>query len=161
MGATYGGGRRPDPVPLRLLKNDKAHAYRHVGKVELEPSKNRAAAPKNLSVEAKFYFEEFVTRVEEMYSCSETDSYAIALYANNHEQLLYLENYLRTTGVSYTADNGQVKPYPEVMMHKQCKDYELKILVEFGLTPSSRARVPNKPPEKKKNSFADLDEVNG
>lgn len=159
MGTNRGGGRRPDPVALRLIKNDKAHAHRYANRDEPVPSDSRAVAPESLSPRAKELFEDFVQRVEEMYPCSETDSYSIVLYANNHEQLEYLENYLRVTGLSYTTDAGVVKPHPEVMIHKQCKDFELKILTEYGLTPSSRARVPQKPKAAVKNSFADLDET--
>lgn len=164
-------GRKPFPPELRLLKNDKAHAHRYANRDEPVPSASCAIAPEGLSVDAKYYFDEFVKRVEEMYPCSETDSYSITLYANNHEQLVFLENYLRVEGLTYEEvkyvklgkDKGvetcSVKKRPEVEIHKQCKDFEMKILTEFGLTPSSRARVPQKPKQVVKNSFADLDEV--
>jgi len=99
-----------------------------------------------------------------MYPCSRTDTYALTLYANNHEQLEFLENYLRVAGVSYTTEdkfgNIQYKKHPEVEIHAACKTFELRILSEFGLTPSARAKVNlPKTPEKKKNAFADLDET--
>ena len=81
----------------------------------------------------------------------------------SHEQLLYLEDLLRNEGLTYTTSNRlgelMIKSRPEVQIHKQCKDFELRILCEFGLTPSARARVPYKPQSKKKNAFADLDET--
>jgi P27 family predicted phage terminase small subunit len=171
MGTNRGGGRRPTPAPLRLLKNDKAHAHRYVGRDEPVPSDSRAVAPESLSPRAKELFEDFVQRVEEMYPCSQTDLYSIVLYANNHEQLEYLENYLRENGLTYEEvkfvktgkDTGvetfAIKTRPEAMIHKQCKDFELKILTEYGLTPSSRARVPQKPKAAVSNKFADLDET--
>ena len=156
-------GRNPDPPALRLLKNDKAHQHRYADRDEPIPSETGAVAPNSLSESAKKYFNEFVARVEEMYPCSETDSYVITLYANNHEQLLYLEDLLRNEGLTYTTSNRlgelMIKSRPEVQIHKQCKDFELRILCEFGLTPSARARVPYKPQSKKKNAFADLDET--
>jgi len=164
MGFQPGSGRKPDPPHLRVLKNDKAHAHRYKDRNEPEPSDTRASAPASLSPDAKVFFDEMVERIEEMYPCSATDSWALVLYANNHEQLLYLENYLRVKGLTYESDTQwgtTIKKRPEVEIHKQCKDFELRILTEFGLTPSSRARVniPKKP-EPKKNPFADLDAVN-
>ena len=160
-------GRKPIPQHIRLLKNDKAHAHLYVEKDKNEPvpSSNCAVAPEDMSPDAKRYFEEFVDRVQEMYPCSSTDEYSITLYANNHEQLVYLESFLRVNGVTFTYEdkfgNEVFKKRPEVDIHKQCKDFELRILVEYGLTPSSRARVPLKPKQTKANSFADLDEING
>lgn len=163
MGTNRGGGRRPDPPALRLLKNDTAHRHRYKDRDEPVPSASQAVAPDTLSPRAKELFEDFVQRVEEMYPCSETDSYSIVLYANNHEQLEYLENHLRVNGVTFTyADkfgNEVVKKRPEAEIHKQCKDFELRILTEYGLTPSSRARVPQKPKQVVKNKFAELDET--
>ena len=150
MGSNNGGGRRPTPPALRLLKNDKAHAHRYANRTEPIPSDSQAVAPDTLSERARELFEDFVRRVEEMYPCSETDMYSIVLYANNHEQLEYLENYLRENGLTYEEtryiktgkDSGietiTVKKRPEVEIHKQCKDFELKILTEYGLTPSSQ-----------------------
>lgn len=157
-------GRKPDPPELRLLKNDKAHAHRYKDDNPPAPSASKAIVPDTLSERAKEIFAEIVQKIEEMYPCSETDAYALTLYANNHEQLEYLENYLRVNGITYESESKWgilVKKRPEVDIHKQCKDFELRILAEFGLTPSARSRVnlPKKP-EKKKNAFADLDAVN-
>lgn len=161
-------GRKPIPQHIRLLKNDKAHAHLYVEKDKNEPipSDSQAVAPDTLSPRAKELFEDFIQRVEEMYPCSSTDEYSIVLYANNHEQLEYLESFLRVNGVTFTYEdkfgNEVFKKRPEVDIHKQCKDFELKILTEYGLTPSSRARVPLKPKATVRNAFSDLDdEMNG
>lgn len=160
-----GPGRKPFPEHIRLLKNDVAHRHRYVDVNNPVPSESKAVAPETLSPRAKEIFNEIVAEIEEMYPCSETDARSLVLYANNHEQLEYLENYLRTNTVSYYCENrfghGTYKKRPEVDIHKQCKDFELRILVEFGLTPSSRCKVKNVPKDagKKKNSFADLEET--
>ena len=159
-----GPGRKPFPEHIRLLKNDVAHRHRYVGVNNPEPSSSKAVAPESLSPRAKVIFDEIVAEIEEMYPCSETDSRSLVLYANNHEQLEFLELYLRENGVTYeqvSMHGSTWRKRPEVDMHKQCKDFELRILVEFGLTPSSRCKVKNVPKDagKKKNSFADLEET--
>lgn len=143
---------------LRLLKNDKAHAHRDNNKSSLVPSSNKPVPPDYLSVRAKEIFIDFVDRVEELNLASETDLDVIILYANNKEELESYELTLRTEGVTYEI-NGlygiTLKARPEVAMLKQCKDLQLKILKEFGLSPSSRKNIKVKPKEvKKENPFA-------
>ncbi|OGU82647.1 MAG: hypothetical protein A2W11_06145 [Ignavibacteria bacterium RBG_16_35_7] len=154
------------PAELRLLKNDKAHAHLDKNIETPKPSTSKAKPSPTLSERGIEIFYEMVNMIEESYPCSETDGQALTLYANNREQREYMEVFLRLHGVSYcvvdSLGNEIYKKRPEVDIHKQCKDFELAILRQFGLTPSSRSHIviPKKP-EKKKNSFADLDEVNG
>ena len=133
-------GRPPDPKAIRLLKNDKAHAYRYAGKEEPEPSETRPQAPEYLSVRATEIFEDFVMRIEEMYPASNTDLDIIVLYANNKEQLESYELTLRELGSVYETVGG-IRARPEVSMLKECKALQLHILREFGLSPSARSRI--------------------
>lgn len=143
---------------LRLLKNDKAHAHRDNGKSSLTPSSNKPIPPEYLSVRAKEIFIDFVDRIDELHPASETDLEAIILYANNKEELEWHELTLRTEGVVYEVPSlygVTLKARPEVAMLKQCKDLQLKILKEFGLSPSSRKNIKIAPKEtKKENPFA-------
>lgn len=158
-------GTRPrDPKPIRLLKNDKAHAHRYADLVEPEPVDARPQAPDYLSERAAEIFEDFVQRIEEMYPASETDLDIIVLYANNKEQLEYYENMLRIEGSTvklYSKPNNEgevflisVRARPEIAMLRECKLLQFKILREFGLSPSSRSSVNLKPPAaKEQNPF--------
>ena len=151
-----------DKDKIRLLKNDKAHAHRYKDVESVTGSFERPIAPDYLSDRAKEIFNEFVERVEQMYQVSDTDLDTFVLYANNQEQLEMLENVLRVEGVTYelpTQYGITLKARPEVAMHKQCKDLQLRILKEFGLTPGSRSRVKiPKKVEKKENPFAAIGE---
>lgn len=140
-----------DPKAIRLLKNDKAHAHRYADREEPEPSNNRPQAPSYLSVRAAEIFEDFVKRIEEMYPASETDMDIMVLYANNKEQLECYELLLRENGSTFeiyspTTEfrDGEliaVRKRPEVSMLRECKALQLRIITEFGLSPSSRTRV--------------------
>ena len=160
-------GAKPIPKAIRLLKNDKAHAHRYANKQEPEPSSDRPQAPVYLSIRAKEIFEDFVQRIEEMYPASETDMDIMVLYANNKEQLEYYELFLREKGSTFERmsppnRNGDqfvmgVSARPEVSMLKECKALQLRILTEFGLSPSSRGKVNIKPATTKaENPFAAL-----
>ena len=146
---------------LRLLKNDKAHAHRYADREEPNPSDTSPLAPHYLSERAADIFNDFVLRVEEMYPVSETDTDIVVLYANNKEQLESYELFLRTNGSTVETETRygvSVKARPEIAMLKDCKATQLKILMEFGLSPSSRSRVDlskgKKKTGKKSNPFA-------
>lgn len=154
--------RHPDPPNIRLLKNDKGHADRY-HKDPVEPSSERPEPPSSLSPRAKEIFEEIVAFIEELCPVSETDTYLLTLYANNQEMLEHLEYLLRTEGVTYekTSALGDISicSRPEVAMLEKCKAFALKILPEFGLSPSGRVRMGLKkadPTTKKENPFAKL-----
>lgn len=153
--------RHPDPPNIRLLKNDKGHADRY-HKDPVEPSSERPVAPSSLSPRAREIFEELVDRIEELCPVSETDTYLLTLYANNQEMLEHLEYLLRTEGVTYTKTTAlgdvSISPRPEVAMLDKCKSLALKILPEFGLSPSGRVRMGLKKaaPVQKENPFAKL-----
>ncbi|MCK5603044.1 P27 family phage terminase small subunit [Candidatus Pacearchaeota archaeon] len=156
-------GRKPTPKELRLLKNDKAHAHRYADKEEPRPSDGIPIAPDYLSERAKEIFTDFVERISAMYNASETDMDIMVLYANNKEQLESYELTLRTEGSTFEgyvidregeAHLKSVRARPEIAMLKECKSVQMKILAEFGLSPSSRCRINLKPKKKeKKNPF--------
>jgi len=159
-------GKKPDPIELRLLKNDKAHAHRYVGKELPIPSSNRPVPPDDLCEREKEIFEDFVNRVEKMYTCSETDLPLILLYVSNQAQLESYENILRVKGSTFTklafnkdGEEIEVGEYkrPEYSMLKDCKDFAKSVLTEFGLSPSSRSRI-NLPKKEtvKENRFGTL-----
>lgn len=137
-------GKKPRPAYLRVA--DKAHRHRH--KDEPMGSDDKPIAPEHLSDRGKAIFAELTERLDEIGVASITDTYAIELYATNQEELEYLDAFLRLNGHTYETVND-IKPRPECKRHKDCKDLKLKLLIEFGLTPSARARVKT---TKKENS---------
>jgi len=162
-----GGGKRPIPKELRLLKNDKAHAHRYANKEEPEPSSELPEAPETLSEAAREIFDDFVERVSKMYPPSETDINMIVRYARLGERVKHYDYILRTEGDVYEGHvvdkNGEVhvscvKVRPEVKMLKDCEDSQHKIELEFGLSPSSRCRINLKPQKKieKENPFSSI-----
>lgn len=146
---------------LRLLTNDKAHAHRHKGNEELEPSSDLPVAPRTLSERGTEIFNEFVDLISQMYAPSKTDTDMIVTYANNQEQLESYEYTLRTKGSTYdfeTQYSSSVKARPEVAMLHQCKTLKINILGQFGLSPSSRTKVKieKTPGKKKTNPFSEM-----
>lgn len=152
-------GRKPIPTYIQLLKNDKAHAHRR--KDEPVPDSDLPVAPETLSEAGTLIFERMVARLEELGIASSSHTEMLAMYANNQELSEWCQRYLSENGMSVECLNGRSYPRPEVGMLQDAQNRCLKILEQFGLSPSASVRVKIKPPQKKANSFADLDEVNG
>lgn len=164
MGAVRGAGRKPDPVGIRLLKNDKAHQHRYKDRNEPNFSTERPVAPEWLSEQGKIHFEEFVQMIEELYPASASWSDLIAEYADNEERLRYNRDILKREGQTYESYSEKggtsIKEHPLVKIVKDCRDFKFKILTEFGLSASSGSRVNIKPKDKpKENPFAVFDKA--
>lgn len=146
---------------LHLLKNDKAHAHRHAGKVEMEPSLELPEAPVNMTEREKEIFNDLLEVIAEMYTPSRTDLDTMILYCSNQSQLEHYEGILRAEGSTfrtYSAGGGEnIKARPEVSMLHSCKKLKLELLGHFGLSPLSRGKVKmQKPTTSKENPFNTL-----
>lgn len=164
------GGKKPDPIALRLLKNDKAHAHRYANREEPEGSLDRPIAPITLCEQEKIYFYEFVAKIEEMYPASATDTDFIAIYASAKAQADHLTMVLKEKGhtVEVPIVNQQkeiigykVAARPEVKMLNECRRTMLDIGQQFGMSASARCRINTKAlkpatTKKEDNPFAKL-----
>lgn len=151
---------RPNPDYLRVV--DKAHAYRY--KDNVKAINEAPVAPDCLSPRGKEIFNEFVERIQDIGIASVTDTDIMVLYCKNQEEMEYLERFLIENGHTYTTEGPsgtQYKKYPQAELYNQCKAIKIKILLEFGLSPSARVRVKVQPKknEEKKNPFAALDQA--
>ena len=149
----------PRPKPTHLAVVDKGHASRHRG--QAVPSSALPVAPERLSPEAKFYFDELVKTIQELYPCSASHTEMLALFAEAKERALHLEHLLKTEGLTQeivTANSSSIKARPEVAMYEKARAEMKGILIEFGLSPSASRNVKIAPAKTKANSFADLDD---
>ena len=154
-------GKKPNPLHLQIV--DKAHAHRHVGFENPEPSKDWPVAPDYLDSDEKIIFDKMVETIAELYPPSSSHTEMIALYAQNKALSRYLDYQLKHIycATSYASvdklGNTMYKPYPEVTQLQNARRACADILKEFGLSPSSQRCVKISKPATKKNSFADLD----
>ena len=154
------GGRKPIPAHIRLLKNDTAH--RHLYKDELPVKVGEMIAPDHLSEHGVEIFNKMVAQLEDLGINSTAHVPMLAIYATNMELVKYCQKFLSENGLTYESDTKTgcvIKPRPEVHMLQDAENRCLKILEQFGLSPSASVRVKIKPPAKAKNAFADLDKA--
>lgn len=143
------------PVHLKVVDKAHQHLYDYDNP---EPSKDWPVTPSRLSPKAAGIFERMVLRIAELYPPSASHTEILAIYAEAEEDYLELSAYIKWNGRTFTTDNGQIKPYPEVAMRNEAKNTMEKILKEFGLSPASSRNVKMQKKQEKRNSFADLDD---
>jgi len=153
-------GQHHLPTHIRLLKNDKAHQHRY--KNELEIKTGEMIAPDHLSECAVEIFNEIVEQLEALGIASPAHVPMLCIYATNAELIKYCQKFLSENGLTYESETRAgmtIKCRPEIGMLSDAENRCIKILSNFGLSPSDATRVKIKPPAPKKNSFADLDDA--
>lgn len=137
---------KKDTPELRLLKNDKAHAYRHKDKSEPDETfmEESFLPPDNMSERAKEIFTETCNLLQAEYKLAKTDVGVLVVYSNNQEQLEAMELFLREKGVTYkeeTMYGEKIRIRPESMVHDKCKAIAIKLLDGFKKLPKKPKTV--------------------
>ena len=102
--------------------------------------------PGNLGRHGTAFWDETINVVAEMRVLTKADRRALELTARAYEEYRQCEAVLREKGRSYESktDRGSsviVRPRPEATQADAAWKRVMKGLIEFGLTPASRARV--------------------
>lgn len=101
--------------------------------------------PSYLDRQGKKSFAEFADMLARMQVTAHSDQKALGILADRYAKYLEMRKLIRKEGSTYTTMNTQGteihRTRPEVaIMNDALKDV-LKLMSEFGLTPSSRAKV--------------------
>lgn len=138
--------RGPVPTPTEILSARGSSIPDRKRQNEPKPKGRLGTAPKRLSKEEKSVWKQVVKDLEEMGVGRQPDSRILERYCV--EFVLYWKDceFVREHGTTYSlkdehGDEKCVAQYPQVgAMHKRAATL-LRIEQEFGLTPSSRARL--------------------
>lgn len=136
-------GRTPKPAILARLAGDR----RALKKNSVELPFAIPVAPDWLSAEAKAEWDELTPMLARMRVMTEADKIALAQLADTIARWKYVGEKLKHTYVLPVKDSsGEVVTFrrsPLVSIHMEYGLIIQKILIQFGLTPSARARLVN------------------
>ena len=140
-----GGGRRPKPTSLKLLAGNPGN--RPVNTNEPRPRDVLPKCPPVLQGEAKREWRRMAKKLHDAGLLSEIDGAALTTYCLTWARLMDAEEKLRTIGAVVKTPNGWLAHSPYLAIATKATEQLVRILVEFGMTPSSRSRihVPSKP----------------
>jgi len=134
-----GKGRKPKPTAL-LKAQGTYDASRHKNRLEAD------GIPVMPSVQsASETFEWLVRKLDDLGVVAEVDAIALQMLADAWEDYQVARNVIKEHGPTYTTTTTQGdlmwRPRPEVSMMNASWDKIKKMMVEFGLTASSRAKI--------------------
>jgi len=131
-------GPTAKPAGLRLLEGNPGKRPIREGP---KPRPLRPTCPSWLSPQAKAEWRRLAPELERLGLLTHLDRAAFAAYCQSFAQWRECQAVLEEQGSMYITANGRLKERPEVEMAKTLAQLTRAFAVEFGLTPSSRARL--------------------
>lgn len=141
------GKRGPRPTPTAVLRaRGSRRADRNPDRLEPEPPPGPPECPAWLNADAKVVWDQMVALLGEMGVLTKADGNALARYATMFVQWRQAQEFVLKHGFVYPLKSGTgvVKgfgQFPQVAIAARLSLALLKIEAEYGLTPSSRARI--------------------
>jgi P27 family predicted phage terminase small subunit len=136
-------GRRPQPTAITLLKGDVRPSRMPTN--EPKPKVRLPPAPAHLSDVAKAEWKKTGKRLVALGVMTETDTSALAAYCTAYARWVEAEQMLNERGVLWQTTNDDgielFNQSPYLSIANKALEQMQKLLIEFGMTPSSRTRV--------------------
>jgi P27 family predicted phage terminase small subunit len=146
-------GRKPTPTALKLVRGNPGK--RPLPENEPHPEAG-AAMPEWLSPEAAKHWPMIARQLDDAGVLTEMDAQALALYCEAFARWKHANEQVVRYGAVVKAPSGYPVQSPFLSIANKAFEQMTKLLVEFGMTPSSRSRVTGAAKKPDKNPFADL-----
>lgn len=137
-------GRKPVPTELKKLRGNPGK--RALPANEPKPRRVLPRAPKHLSAVAKAEWQRLARELFELGLLTVVDRTALAAYCAAYARWVRAEEEMADGNLVGTNDKGVPIKSPWVTIANEALSQMKAFMVEFGMTPSSRARI--KPAEK-------------
>lgn len=133
-------GRKPKPTTVKLLAGNPGH--RALNEAEPTPPSGVPDCPAHLNDEARAEWFRTCALLKEMNLLSKADRAALAAYCVTYSRWVEAEQMVKKYGMivkSPVKEFPMKSPY--LCIAEGAMEQMRRLLVEFGLTPSSRTRV--------------------
>jgi P27 family predicted phage terminase small subunit len=132
-------GRKPKPTALKLIQGtyrpDRANAN------EPKPKPGIPLCPKFLQGEARETYRKVAKKLARIGLLTEIDEMALAMLCQSWAEYLEASEKLRETGMLVKSPNGFPMMNPYLVIANAAVKKVRALLVEFGMSPSSRSRI--------------------
>ena len=146
-------GPRPTPTVLKLVKGEKKKS--RINKNEPKPELKVPVCPHWLSGRAKHEWRRMVKELEPLGLLTKIDRAALAGYCDAYGRWADASQMLQKTGLIVKTPNDYPVQNPVLSIINKALAEMKGFLTEFGMTPSSRARV-SVPKQKPKSPFDNI-----
>lgn len=135
------GSRGPKPTPKALKILAGVTRADRLNDAEPRPLEGIPDPPEILDADARAEWARIAPQLAAMRVLSEVDGAALALYCSHYSRWVQAERVVREKGPVIATGTGSFKVSPHLTIAAAAMQSMLKILAEFGATPSSRSRV--------------------
>ena len=132
-------GRKKIPTKLHILKGTDRADRRNSS--EPEPEACIPDPPPHLSAEALEEWSRITVELDRLGLLTELDRTELAMYCQAYGRWVKYEKIIAEKGELYKTTNGNVQTSPAMWVANKAMEQCHKFLTEFGMTPSSRAKV--------------------
>lgn len=144
-------GRKPKPSHLHVINGNPGKRARN--KTEPQPPKGAPNPPEHISSEARTAWGSLAVKLDEMGVLTYADAWALEQLAENYAEILAWRKIIAGEGemVNQVMSDGETVRRvvnPACIARSDAEKRFRAMMVEFGLTPSSRTRVNASPKEK-------------
>ena len=152
-------GRKRKPTQLRVIQGTARKDRLRADEPEPERLDGDIDPPAWLSERAREIWAEIIPELQRMNVFTRIDVMAAAHLCDAQAQFLECRAVIARDGRTYTSatEKGEItRPRPEVLMGTEAERRVRALMVEFGMTPSSRTRVKAAAPQKKKSALEEF-----
>ncbi len=142
------------PTVLKVLQGTARKDREN--KDEVKPNLNIPEPPDHLSKLALIEWGRISSFLYKLGLLSDIDMASLAAYCQSFGRWSEAETELAENGLTIKTTNGNVIQNPLVGIANQAMEHMRKHLIEFGMTPSSRAKVSVKDSGKKKDAWKEF-----
>ena len=132
-------GRKPKPSQLKLVSGNPGH--RPLNKNEPQPKAATARAPHGLSKLAQKHWHTVAKQLSDAKILTELDKTALVLYCEAWARWREATDAVAERGMLVKSPSGYPIQNPYLSIANKAFEQMQKMLVEFGMTPSSRSRI--------------------
>ena len=141
---------RPIPTALKIFKGTEKKC--RANKNEPKPKADNIVLPKNISRRARKHWEKIEPELLSSGILTNIDQDALFLYCESYAQWDEANENIIRYGLTTGSATGKTSESPYLKIANKAFDNLRKMMIEFGMTPSSRARI-KATPQKKENNF--------
>ena len=132
-------GIKPKPTSLKLL--DGIERNNRINNNEPKPGNPSLECPDWLNDDAKRIWNKYALVLKDIGVFKQTDEIAFATLCQESGRYVELQKIINGKGYTTSNIRNGDKAIPEMAMARECLKNIRALMVEFGLTPSSRSRI--------------------
>lgn len=132
-------GRPKKPTALKVIAGTDQSC--RICTDETMPKADKIPKPRGMSPKARKYWNQIEPMLKDCKVLTEVDNYALGILCTSIAEMFELQQQLDDDGYIAIGSKGQPIVNPLFRATRQKQDDVRKLLIEFGMTPSSRTRV--------------------